>query len=101
MKYGVQREGKSTWTRPAVAWAFVAQKGLMKDTSRYGWGETITQLKGWLISGPEGLDAARWDFVNDVPRKADHGKQTLKLWFPATAKEPTASDMRRQELAIV
>ena len=73
----------------------------MKDTSRYGWGETITQLKGWLISGPEGLDAARRDFVNDVTQIAKHGKQTLKLWFPKTAKDPTASKIRRQELAIV
>ena len=52
----------------------IGRKGLAREASRGGLGETITQLEHWLICNLEDLYEARWDFARIAARA--NGRRT-------------------------
>ena len=56
-------------------------------------------MQDWLIFNPADLSDTGRGCVTDGPKEADRRQVALKFWPPATAEDPTASDMRRRELA--
>ena len=77
---------------------FSEKGGLIREASRQSWGDTVTQLKEWLIFDPNDLAEAKWGLMENVLSDAQRRQLALKLGVAATAKVPMASDMRRREL---
>ena len=60
----------------------------MKEASKQGWGESITQLKDWLIFNLDDSAGTKWDIMNNALADAQRRQLALKLWVAATAFLP-------------